>query len=61
MTIPALDIDPFSAAFFEDPFPAHAALREAGPVVRLSRYGVLAMARYDEVQAMLADWRAFSS
>ncbi|MBV8703533.1 MAG: cytochrome P450, partial [Acetobacteraceae bacterium] len=61
MTIPALDIDPFSAAFFEDPFPAHAALREAGPVVRLSRYGVLAVARYDEVQAMLADWRAFSS
>ncbi|MBV9117471.1 MAG: cytochrome P450 [Acetobacteraceae bacterium] len=61
MTIPALDIDPFSAAFFEDPFPAHAALREAGPVVRLSRYGVLAVARYDEVQTMLADWRAFSS
>ena len=61
MNIPALDIDPFSAAFFEDPFPAHAALREAGPVVRLSGYGVLAVARYDEVQAMLADWRAFSS
>jgi len=38
-----------------------AALRDAGPVVRLSRYGVLAVARYDEVQAVLADWRAFSS
>ena len=61
MSIPTLDIDPFSAAFFEDPFPAHAALREAGPVVRLSRYGVLAVARYDEVQAVLTDWRAFSS
>ena len=61
MTIPTLDIDPFSADFFEDPFPAHAALREAGPVVRLSRYGVLAVARHAEVQAVLADWRSFSS
>jgi cytochrome P450 len=61
MTMPTLDIDPFSADFFEDPFPAHAALRDAGPVVRLSRYGVLAVARYAEVQAVLTDWRAFSS
>jgi 4-methoxybenzoate monooxygenase (O-demethylating) len=61
MTLPTSDIDPFSAEFFEDPFPAHAALRDASPVVRLSRYGVLAVARYDEVQAVLADWRTFSS
>ncbi len=61
MSIPTSDIDPFSASFFEDPFPAHAALRDAGPVVRLSRYDVLAVARYAEVQAMLTDWRTFSS
>jgi cytochrome P450 len=61
MPIPASDIDPFSENFFEDPFPAHEALREAGPVVRLSRYGVLACARYAEVKAMLDDWRTFSS
>ncbi len=61
MTTPALDIDPFSADFFEDPFPFHAALREAGPVVRLSRYGILAVARYAEVHAVLTDWRNFSS
>ncbi len=61
MTIPALDIDPFSAEFFGDPFPAHAALREAGPVVRLTRYGILAVARYAEVQAVLTDWQNFSS
>jgi hypothetical protein len=61
MPIPASDIDPFSAAFFEDPFPAHEALREAGPVVRLSRYGVLACARHAEVKAILDDWRTFSS
>jgi cytochrome P450 len=61
MPVPVSDIDPFSAAFFENPFPAHEALREAGPVVRLSRYGVLACARYAEVKAILDDWRTFSS
>ncbi len=61
MPIPVSDIDPFSDAFFEDPFPAHEVLREAGPVVRLPRYGVLACARYAEVKAVLDDWRTFSS
>ena len=58
---PVSEIDPFCAAFFDDPFPAHAALREAGPVVRLARYGVSAVARYREVHAILNDWRTFCS
>ncbi|MDO9708057.1 cytochrome P450 [Paracraurococcus lichenis] len=61
MAIPESDIDPFCAAFFEDPHPAQEALREAGPVVRLTRYGVLAVARHAEVKAVLDDWQAFSS
>lgn len=61
MAIPETDIDPFCAAYFEDPYPAQHALREAGPVVRLARYGVLAAARYAEVKAMLDDWQTFSS
>jgi len=61
MAIPDSDVDPFCAAYFEDPYPAQHALREAGPVVRLTRYGVLAAARYAEVKAMLDDWRTFSS
>ncbi len=61
MTIPESDIDPFSAGYFEDPYPAQHALREAGPVVRLSRYGVLAAARYEQVKGMLDDWQTFSS
>lgn len=40
--VPVSDADPFSAGFFENPHPIHDELREAGPVVRLSRYGVLA-------------------
>lgn len=61
MAIPETDIDPFCTAYFEDPYPAQHALREAGPVVRLARYGVLAAARYAEVKAMLDDWQTFSS
>jgi len=58
---PVLDFDPFSTAFFDDPYPVHAALREAGPVVWLSRYGCWGVARYQEVHAILNDWRRFCS
>ena len=56
-----LDVDPFSRAFFADPFPTHAALRDAGPVVRLPHYGILAVARFEEVTRVLNDWQNFSS
>ena len=58
---PLLDIDPFSTDFLSDPHPFHEEMRDAGPVVRLSRYGVWAMARHAQVQPALADWRVFSS
>ena len=45
----------------EDPLPLHAALRDAGPVVYLERYGVYAMARYEQVHAALRDWQSFQS
>jgi cytochrome P450 len=55
------EVDPFCRDFFENPFPAHQELREAGPVVRLSRYDVWAVARYAEVHAILNDWQTFCS
>jgi cytochrome P450 len=55
------DVDPFSIEFFEDPHRIHEELREAGPVVWLSRYGIWAVARYDEVHAVLHDWQTFCS
>ena len=58
---PVSDADPFSAAYFDDPFPVQAALRDAGPAVHLTRYGVWAVARYAEVRAVLMDWRIFCS
>ncbi len=61
MPIPALDIDPFCREFFDDPFPVHAALRDAGPVAYLPRYDIFAVARHENVQAMLLDWGSFAS
>jgi hypothetical protein len=58
---PASDADPFSVEFFENPHRIHEELREAGPVVWLSRYGCWAVARYAEVHAVLNDWQAFCS
>ena len=58
---PVSDVDPFCRDFFENPFPAHQELREAGPAVRLSRYGVWAVARYAEVHMVLNDWQTFCS
>jgi len=55
------DVDPFSDTVLADPFPAHAALRDAGPVVRLSRYGIYAVARHAEVHAVLSDWGNYCS
>jgi cytochrome P450 len=52
---PAVDVDPFSLEFFADPYPSHAALRDAGRVVWLSRYNIAATARYEEVRQALLD------
>ncbi|WP_232664745.1 cytochrome P450 [Pseudonocardia sp. TRM90224] len=55
------DLDPFSTDFLHNPYPAHAALRDAGAVVRLERYGIWATARHAEVRAALHDPEAFCS
>jgi cytochrome P450 len=59
--IPGLDIDPFAIEFFENPFPTHKALREAGPVVHLDKWNVYAVARYAEVHTVLNDPLTFCS
>jgi len=59
--IPGLDVDPFAIEFFENPFPTHEALREAGPVVHLDKWNVYAVARYAEVHLVLNDPVTFCS
>ena len=57
----AASIDPFDIAFLEDPLPVPARLRDAGAVVRLEKYDVYAMARYDAVHSALVNWQTFQS
>jgi cytochrome P450 len=59
--VPHLDFDPFSIGFFDDPFPTHEKVREAGPVVFLDKWGVYGVARYAEVHAVLNDPLTFCS
>lgn len=58
---PVSTADPFSHAFLRDPYPYHEALREAGPVVWLERYGIWAMARHEQVRDALTDWQTYCS
>lgn len=57
----ASDIDPFCEEYIRDPYPLHAELREAGPIVWLRRYEVWSVFRYQEVSAVLQDWKTFCS
>lgn len=59
--VPVLDIDPFSDAFLANPYDFHERLREAGPVVFLSAYGIHATARHAEAQEVLRDWQTYCS
>ncbi len=59
--VPASAIDPFSLDFLRDPHPAHEALREAGAIVWLEKYGVYAAARHAEVRQILNDPASFCS
>jgi hypothetical protein len=58
---PVLDVDPFAPEVLAEPDGVHTVLRDAGPVVYLSRYGVHAAARHAEVHEALTDWQHFES
>src|SRR6476660_1829761 len=58
---PVSNLDPYSDEFLSDPHRFHDELREAGPMVWLDRYGVWAMARHEQVHAVLGDWETFCS
>ncbi len=60
-TIPESDVDLFDDEILHDPYPTYAHLRALGPVVRLSRHGFLAVARYADVRAVLNDHEHFVS
>ena len=50
---PCTDLDPFAVEFLENPYPHHEALREAGPVVRIEKYDLVArLIEQDEIDAV---------
>lgn len=53
--------DPFDEGVRDDPYPHYAVLREQAPCVRLERYGVWLVTRYEDVAAILQNWETFSS
>lgn len=56
-----LDVDPFDESVLADPTEVHAAIREAGPVVRVPKYEAWFVGRDAEVREVFTDWRRFSS
>lgn len=59
--IPVITADSFSPENLTDPNALHEQMREAGAVVYLGAYGIWGMARYEQVNAALKDWKTFSS
>ena len=55
------DIDLFTDAALEDPFPHYRALRDIGPAAYLERHEVWFLGRYTQVREALADWQVYSS
>lgn len=51
----AVDFDPFSETFFDDPYDVYARLRDEAPVYFNERYGFYALSRYADVVAAHAD------
>jgi cytochrome P450 len=59
--MPVSDIDLFSDKALLDPYPHYDALRELGPAVWLSRFGLYILTRFDDVRGALARPEIFSS
>ncbi len=58
---PTSGIDLFSDDAIRTPYPYWTQLRDLGPAVWLTRYNIWVVARYDEVKAVLGNWRLFTT
>ena len=59
---PETAFDPYSDEALLDPWPGYRKMRDAGPVVRLSKYdGMFAATRYSSVRRILQDGASFPS
>jgi cytochrome P450 len=61
MTTTAVQFDPFSDEYFNDPSEVYRRLRDEAPVYFSERYGFYALSRFAEVLAAHREWETFSS
>jgi len=57
----AVEFDPFSDEYFDDPTEVYRRLRDEAPIYHSERYGFYALSRYEDVVAAHKDWASFSS
>ena len=60
-TSAAVEFDPFSDEYFDDPTEVYRRLRDEAPVYFSERYGFYALSRFADVLAAHRDWQGFSS
>ena len=61
MTVAAVEFDPFSAEFFDNPLGVYRRLRDEAPVYFNQKYGFYALSRFHDVVNAHRDWRGLSS
>src|SRR3954453_1491922 len=61
MTTVAVEFDPFSDEYFNDPTEVYRRLRDESPVYYSEQYGFYALSRFADVLAAHRDWEGFSS
>ena len=61
MTQTAVEFDPMSDEYFNDPSEVYRRLRDEAPVYFNERYGFYALSRFEDVAAAHRDWQGFSS
>lgn len=61
MSVEAIEFDPFSDTFFDDPYETYARLRDEAPVYFNETYGFYAVSRYADVVAVHGDPERFVS
>jgi cytochrome P450 len=61
INVPVTDFDPYADESLDDPYPHYEALRELGPVFKLSRYDAFGIARHAEIDRVLRDADTFCS
>lgn len=61
MTETAVEFDPMSDEYFNDPSEVYRRLRDEAPVYFNEHYGFYALSRFEDVAAAHRDWQGFSS